>query len=124
MVEPIASTHNEAPNIVTRDGERTFMAANTSLAVIVCRRFSRAKSFAQVVRYMIKMPLARAKAATASFPTLLDEGNVFFRIRRTHATGGSNSTAEGRLSLTLLLLMLVVVLAVAVLAEPAVAVFP
>ena len=44
---------------------------------------------------MIKMPLARAKAATASFPTLLEEGSVFLRILRTHATGGSNSTAEG-----------------------------
>ena len=41
------------------------------------------------------MPLARAKAATASFPTLLEEGSVFLRIRRTQATGGSNSTAEG-----------------------------
>ena len=38
---------------------------------------------------------ARAKAATASFPTLLEEGSVFLRIRRTQATGGSNSTAEG-----------------------------
>lgn len=44
---------------------------------------------------MIKIPLARAKAATASFPTLLDDGSVFLRIRRTHATGGSNSTADG-----------------------------
>ena len=43
----------------------------------------------------MKMPLARAKAATASFPTLLEEGSVFLRIRRTQATGGSNSTAEG-----------------------------
>ena len=44
---------------------------------------------------MMKIPLARAKAATASFPTLLEEGSVFLRIRRTQATGGSNSTAEG-----------------------------
>lgn len=44
---------------------------------------------------MIKIPLARAKAATASLPTLLDDGRVFLRIRLTHATGGSNSTADG-----------------------------
>lgn len=71
------------------------MAAKTSLAVIVCRRFSRAKSLAQAVKYMIKMPLARAKAAEASLPTLVEEGKVCLRIRRTHARGGSNSTAEG-----------------------------
>jgi hypothetical protein len=44
---------------------------------------------------MIKMPLARAKAADASLPTLVEEGKVCLRIRRTHASGGSNSTAEG-----------------------------
>lgn len=43
----------------------------------------------------MKMPLARAKAAEASFPTLVDEGSEFFRIRRTQASGGSNSMAEG-----------------------------
>ena len=43
----------------------------------------------------MKIPLARAKAATASLPTLLVEGSVVLRIRRTHATGGSNSTADG-----------------------------
>ena len=45
---------------------------------------------------MIKMPLARAKAVTESFPTLVCELRVFFKMRRTQATGGSNSTAEGR----------------------------
>lgn len=44
---------------------------------------------------MIKMPLARAKAADASLPTLVEEGKVCLRIRRTQASGGSNSTAEG-----------------------------
>lgn len=44
---------------------------------------------------MIKMPQARAKAAEASLPTLVEDGNVFLRMRRTHASGGSNSTAEG-----------------------------
>lgn len=44
---------------------------------------------------MIKMPLARAKAADASLPTLVEEGKVCLRIRRTHASGGSNSTADG-----------------------------
>lgn len=41
------------------------------------------------------MPLARANAAEASLPTLVDEGNVCLRIRRTHASGGSNSIADG-----------------------------
>lgn len=36
-----------------------------------------------------------AKAAEASFPTLVDEGKVFLRMRRTQASGGSNSTADG-----------------------------
>lgn len=41
------------------------------------------------------MPLARAKAEEASFPTLVLLGKECFRMRRTHAKGGSNSTAEG-----------------------------
>jgi len=44
---------------------------------------------------MMKIPLARAKAAEASLPTLVDEGREFFKIRRTQAKGGSNSTADG-----------------------------
>jgi hypothetical protein len=44
---------------------------------------------------MIKIPQARAKAAEASLPTLVDEGKLFLRMRRTQASGGSNSTAEG-----------------------------
>lgn len=43
----------------------------------------------------MKIPLARAKAVTESLPTLVCECRVFLRIRRTHATGGSNSTADG-----------------------------
>lgn len=38
------------------------------------------------------MPQARANAADASLPTF-EEGKEFFRIRRTQANGGSNSTA-------------------------------
>jgi hypothetical protein len=44
---------------------------------------------------MMKMPEARAKAAEASFPTLVEAGSAFLRIRRMQASGGSNSTAEG-----------------------------
>ena len=40
------------------------------------------------------MPLARQKAALASFPTLVELGRAVLRIRRTHAKGGSNSMAE------------------------------
>lgn len=43
----------------------------------------------------MKIPLALAKAVTESFPTLVCEWRVCFRIRLTHATGGSNSTADG-----------------------------
>jgi hypothetical protein len=43
----------------------------------------------------MNIPQARAKAAHASFPTFVDVGNDRFNIRRTHATGGSNSTADG-----------------------------
>lgn len=43
----------------------------------------------------MKMPQARAKAADASLPTLVDEGRLFLRMRRTQARGGSNSTADG-----------------------------
>ena len=71
---------------------------------------------------MIKMPLARAKAATASFPTLLEDGSVFLRIRRTHATGGSNSTAEGGPDDDDLLLVVFVVVVVAVAGDGVVAV--
>ena len=42
----------------------------------------------------MKIPLALAKAADASLPTLVDEGRLVLRIRLTHASGGSNSTAE------------------------------
>jgi hypothetical protein len=38
------------------------------------------------------MPQARAKAADASLPTF-EVGKAFFKIRRTQASGGSNSTA-------------------------------
>jgi hypothetical protein len=38
------------------------------------------------------MPQARANAADASLPTF-EEGKEFFKIRRTQASGGSNSTA-------------------------------
>jgi len=48
----------------------------------------------------MKIPQARANAADASFPTLVDDGSVFFKILRTQAKGGSNSTADGRLLLT------------------------
>lgn len=44
---------------------------------------------------MIKIPEARAKAADASLPTCDEDGKAFFRIRRTQARGGSNSTAVG-----------------------------
>ena len=44
---------------------------------------------------MINIPLALAKAADASFPTFVLDGKLCLRIRRTHARGGSNSTAEG-----------------------------
>lgn len=40
-------------------------------------------------------PEALAKAALASFPTLVDPGRQVLRIRRTQARGGSNSTAVG-----------------------------
>ena len=43
----------------------------------------------------MKIPLALAKAADASLPTLVDAGRLFFRMRRTQAKGGSNSTADG-----------------------------
>lgn len=43
----------------------------------------------------MNIPEARAKAADASFPTLVEEGKAFFKIRRMHANGGSNSTADG-----------------------------
>ena len=43
---------------------------------------------------MIKIPQARAKAAEASFPTLVELGKECFNMRRTQASGGSNSTAE------------------------------
>jgi hypothetical protein len=43
----------------------------------------------------MKIPLALANAAEASLPTLVDDGKVCFRIRRTQAKGGSNSTAAG-----------------------------
>ena len=45
---------------------------------------------------MINIPEARANAAEASLPTLVDDGNAFFNIRRIQANGGSNSTAEGK----------------------------
>ena len=44
---------------------------------------------------MMNIPEARANAAEASLPTLVDDGNAFFSIRRMHANGGSNSAAEG-----------------------------
>jgi hypothetical protein len=44
---------------------------------------------------MIKIPEARAKAADASLPTLVEAGSAFLRMRRMQANGGSNSTAEG-----------------------------
>lgn len=43
---------------------------------------------------MIKIPLALANAAEASFPTFVEDGRLVLRIRRTQARGGSNSTAE------------------------------
>ena len=46
----------------------------------------------------MNIPEARAKAADASFPTLVDDGRAFFKIRRMHARGGSNSTAEGKVA--------------------------
>lgn len=42
----------------------------------------------------MKMPAARANAADASLPTLVLAGNVCLRMRRTHASGGSKSTAD------------------------------
>lgn len=42
----------------------------------------------------MKMPAARANAADASLPTLVDAGRVCLRMRRTHASGGSKSTAD------------------------------
>lgn len=44
---------------------------------------------------MIKIPLALAKAAEASFPTFVEDGRLCFKILRTHARGGSNSTEDG-----------------------------
>jgi hypothetical protein len=44
---------------------------------------------------MMKIPLALANAVTESFPTLVCALSEFLRIRRTQATGGSNSTAVG-----------------------------
>ena len=44
----------------------------------------------------MNIPDARANAADASFPTLVDDGKAFFNIRRMHANGGSNSTADGK----------------------------
>ena len=43
----------------------------------------------------MKIPLALAKAAEASLPTLVEVGKVYLRIRLTHASGGSNSIADG-----------------------------
>ena len=43
----------------------------------------------------MNIPEARANAADASLPTFVDDGNAFFNIRRMHANGGSNSTADG-----------------------------
>lgn len=43
----------------------------------------------------MKIPVDLANAAEASFPTLVEAGKLFLRIRRTQARGGSNSTAEG-----------------------------
>lgn len=45
---------------------------------------------------MIKIPAARANAAEASLPTLVEDGSVFLRMRRTHARGGSKSAADGK----------------------------
>lgn len=49
----------------------------------------------------MNIPEARAKAADASFPTLVEDGRAFFNIRRIHANGGSNSTADGNAVLVL-----------------------
>ena len=67
------------------------MAAIISFAVTVYLFDSRANSFARVAKYMQKMPHTREKAMDASLPTLVDLGREFFRIRRMHASGGSNS---------------------------------
>lgn len=66
-------------------------AARISLAVIVCLLPSLAKSFAQAVRYITNIPHARENALAASLPTFVEDGKVFFSIRRTLARGGSNS---------------------------------
>ena len=55
---------------------------------------------------MMKIPADLANAAEASFPTLVDPGNVVFKMRRTQAKGGSNSTAEGKALLLLLLALI------------------
>ena len=41
------------------------------------------------------MPHARVNACEASLPTAVELGRDCFKILRTQATGGSNSTAEG-----------------------------
>ena len=69
----------------------SFIAANISFAVMVCLFDSRAKSLAHVAKYIQKNPQAREKAIEASFPTFVDLGKEFFRMRRMHAKGGSNS---------------------------------
>lgn len=43
----------------------------------------------------MNMPADREKAADASLPTLVEDGSVCLRIRRTQAKGGSNSTTGG-----------------------------
>ena len=63
---------------------------------------------AQAVRYMMNIPEARAKAADASFPTLVDDGKAFFNIRRIQAKGGSNSTADGKAEVVFVLVFVVV----------------
>ena len=85
----------------------TSTAASTSLAVMVCRLDSRAKSLAHAVKYTTKIPQALANAADASFPTLVDPGRLVLMILRTHANAGSNSIgAVAGFPLLLLLLLL------------------
>ena len=69
----------------------------------------------------MNIPLALAKAADASLPTLVDEGRLVLRIRLTHASGGSNSTAEaGSLGATLFVAVLSSTLAFSLLASSSV----
>jgi hypothetical protein len=63
---------------------------------------------------MMKIPQARANAADASFPTLVVAGKACFNMRRTHAKGGSNSTADGNFWEDDLVTVVVVVVAVVV----------